>query len=101
MSANVGSWGNCGGDVLARSEPYLFDLGGVLAVFTPFELATNWPAITGRRRHAMVRPCTRPPAASHLTFMAAVEPAVAVENLVKVYNTTRAVDGISFALAPG
>ena len=33
--------------------------------------------------------------------MAAVEPAIAVENLVKVYNTTRAVDGISFALKPG
>ncbi len=33
--------------------------------------------------------------------MAAVEPAIAVENLVKVYNTTRAVDGISFALEPG
>src|ERR1043165_1235574 len=49
----------------------------------------------------MAGPCTRPSAASHLTFMAAVEPAVAVENLVKVYKTTRAVDGISFALAPG
>ncbi len=31
----------------------------------------------------------------------AEEPAVAVEELVKVYKTTRAVDGISFALAPG
>ena len=49
----------------------------------------------------MAGPCTRPPAASHLTFMAAVEPAIAVESLVKVYNTTRAVDGISFALKPG
>src|ERR1041385_3108549 len=49
----------------------------------------------------MAGPCTRPSAASHLTFMAAVEPAVAVENLVKVYKTTRAVDGIDFALAPG
>jgi ABC-2 type transport system ATP-binding protein len=29
------------------------------------------------------------------------KPAIAVEQLVKVYNTTRAVDGISFALAPG
>ena len=29
------------------------------------------------------------------------EPAIEVENLVKVYNTTRAVDGISFALACG
>jgi ABC-2 type transport system ATP-binding protein len=28
-------------------------------------------------------------------------PAVAVENLVKVYRATRAVDGISFSLAPG
>src|SRR4051794_24580932 len=46
-------------------------------------------------------PCARPPAASHLTFMAAVEPSVAVDHLVKLYNTTRAVDGISFALAPG
>src|SRR5436305_6323583 len=46
-------------------------------------------------------PCTRPHAASHLTFMAAIEPAIAVEKLVKVYNTTRAVDGISFALEPG
>jgi ABC-2 type transport system ATP-binding protein len=33
--------------------------------------------------------------------MAAVEPAIAVENLIKVYNATRAVDGISFALEPG
>ena len=57
------------------------------------------PRAFGRRTRA--GPCTRPPAASHLTFMAAVEPAVAVENLVKVYNTTRAVDGISFALEPG
>jgi ABC-2 type transport system ATP-binding protein len=30
-----------------------------------------------------------------------VEPAIAVDQLVKVYNSTRAVDGISFALAPG
>jgi ABC-2 type transport system ATP-binding protein len=29
------------------------------------------------------------------------EPAIAVDQLVKVYKTTRAVDGISFALAPG
>src|SRR5437867_978148 len=29
------------------------------------------------------------------------EPAIEVERLVKVYGTTRAVDGISFALAPG
>src|ERR1041385_4983185 len=49
----------------------------------------------------MAGPCTRPSAASHLTFMAAVEPAVAVENLVKVYKTPRARDGIDFALAPG
>ncbi len=33
--------------------------------------------------------------------MAAVQPAIAVEKLVKVYKTTRAVDGISFALQPG
>ena len=33
--------------------------------------------------------------------MIAVQPAIAVEDLVKVYKTTRAVDGISFALAPG
>jgi ABC-2 type transport system ATP-binding protein len=30
-----------------------------------------------------------------------VAPAIAVDELVKVYKTTRAVDGISFALAPG
>jgi len=30
-----------------------------------------------------------------------VEPAIAVDQLVKVYGATRAVDGISFALAPG
>jgi ABC-2 type transport system ATP-binding protein len=30
-----------------------------------------------------------------------VQAAIEVEHLVKVYNTTRAVDGISFALAPG
>src|SRR5215510_178158 len=31
----------------------------------------------------------------------AAEPAIAVDQLVKVYKTTRAVDGISFAIAPG
>ena len=31
----------------------------------------------------------------------AVEPAIAVDQLVKVYKTTRAVDGISFGLEPG
>jgi len=30
-----------------------------------------------------------------------VEPAIAVDQLVKVYGAIRAVDGISFALAPG
>src|SRR5438876_1507240 len=30
-----------------------------------------------------------------------VEPTIAVDQLVKVYKTTRAVDGISFALPPG
>ena len=29
------------------------------------------------------------------------QPAIAVDQLVKIYRTTRAVDGISFALAPG
>ena len=33
--------------------------------------------------------------------MSAAEPAITVDQLVKVYNTTRAVDGISFALAQG
>ena len=33
--------------------------------------------------------------------MSAAEPAIAVDQLVKVYSTTRAVDGISFALAQG
>jgi ABC-2 type transport system ATP-binding protein len=33
--------------------------------------------------------------------MSAATPAIAVEHLVKVYKTTRAVDGISFALEPG
>jgi ABC-2 type transport system ATP-binding protein len=32
---------------------------------------------------------------------APAEPVIAVDRLVKVYRTTRAVDGISFALAPG
>src|SRR3979411_1165852 len=31
----------------------------------------------------------------------ATEPAIAVDQLVKVYKATRAVDGISFALEPG
>ena len=31
----------------------------------------------------------------------AAEPAIAVDQLVKVYKTTRAVDGISFAIEPG
>ncbi|MEA2990228.1 MAG: type transport system ATP-binding protein [Alphaproteobacteria bacterium] len=33
--------------------------------------------------------------------MAAIPPAIAVDQLVKTYGTTRAVDGISFALEPG
>src|SRR4030095_1409412 len=33
--------------------------------------------------------------------MAAAEPAIAVDQLVKVYKTTRAVDGITFALEKG
>jgi ABC-2 type transport system ATP-binding protein len=35
------------------------------------------------------------------TKMPPAEPAIAVDHLVKVYGTTRAVDGISFALAAG
>jgi ABC-2 type transport system ATP-binding protein len=36
-----------------------------------------------------------------LDIVSAPGPAIAVEDLVKVYKTTRAVDGISFALTPG
>jgi len=46
------------------------------------------------------RACVRQAAASHLTGMKQ-ESAIAVERLVKVYKTTRAVDGISFALESG
>jgi ABC-2 type transport system ATP-binding protein len=37
----------------------------------------------------------------HSSGILPVEPAIAVDQLVKVYGATRAVDGISFALAPG
>jgi ABC-2 type transport system ATP-binding protein len=37
----------------------------------------------------------------HPSGIVPVEPAIAVDQLVKVYGATRAVDGISFALAPG
>src|SRR5262249_22652139 len=50
------------------------------------------------------RACVAPSRASHLPGMSQ-EPAIAVDQLVKVYTsggrTTRAVDGISFALEPG
>jgi ABC-type glutathione transport system ATPase component len=53
------------------------------------------PLAKGRARNA----------ASHLRDHAAAdpcpEPAIAVDRLVKVYKTTRAVDGISFALERG
>jgi ABC-2 type transport system ATP-binding protein len=37
----------------------------------------------------------------HPSDIVPAEPAIAVDQLVKLYKTTRAVDGISFALAPG
>src|SRR5262245_47684523 len=52
-------------------------------------------------------PCLVRGAAPHLRFrpgdlmLKTVGPAIAVDQLVKVYKTTRAVDGISFALEPG
>src|SRR4051794_14258717 len=49
-------------------------------------------------------PCAMPARASHVPGMPqelAQQPAIAVDRLVKVYKTTRAVDGISFALEPG
>src|SRR5258707_9833941 len=39
--------------------------------------------------------------ANRVYMPTAAEPAIAVDQLVKVYKTTRAVDGISFALEPG
>src|SRR4051794_33270383 len=39
--------------------------------------------------------------ADRVSMTQAAEPAIAVDQLVKVYRTTRAVDGISFALEPG
>jgi ABC-2 type transport system ATP-binding protein len=39
--------------------------------------------------------------ANRVHMPTAAEPAIAVDQLVKVYKTTRAVDGISFALEPG
>jgi ABC-2 type transport system ATP-binding protein len=39
--------------------------------------------------------------ADRVPMTQAAEPAIAVDQLVKVYRTTRAVDGISFALEPG
>jgi ABC-2 type transport system ATP-binding protein len=59
------------------------------------------------RRIGARAPCLVRGAAPHLRFRAGdrmlktVEPAIAVDQLVKVYKTTRAVDGISFALKPG
>src|SRR5262245_10801052 len=46
------------------------------------------------------RACVQHPLASHLRGMPEA-PAIAVDRLVKVYKTTRAVDGISFALERG
>src|SRR5258707_256250 len=39
--------------------------------------------------------------ANRVYMPTAAEPAIAVDQLVKVYKTTRAVDGISFGLEPG
>jgi len=39
--------------------------------------------------------------ANRVHMPTAAEPAIAVDQLVKVYKTTRAVDGISFAIEPG
>src|ERR1700754_4015485 len=70
------------------------------------------PGRAGTKRAARplppASPCIAPPRASHLRSMphepaqkTASEPAIAVDQLVKVYKTTRAVDGISFSLAQG
>ena len=39
--------------------------------------------------------------ANRVSMLKAAEPAIAIDQLVKVYKTTHAVDGISFALEPG
>ena len=55
-------------------------------------------------RATMRQGLARGAAARHICAMLAptsAEPPVAVERLVKVYKTVTAVDGISFALAPG
>ena len=52
-------------------------------------------------RACSVTCCRAPIAAAGAPIRYRAEPAIAVDQLVKVYKTTRAVDGISFALEPG
>src|SRR5262245_43863006 len=54
-----------------------------------------------RRGPCLVRPAGPHVALAISDMSQAVEPAIAVDQLVKVYKTTRAVDGISFALERG
>src|SRR5437588_1975743 len=74
----------------------------------PFAARAQLPTSAfGARAVCPDPPCLVRGAAPHLRFRAgdlmlkAVEPAIAVDQLVKVYKTTRAVDGISFALESG
>jgi len=74
----------------------------------PFAARAQLPTSAfGARAVCSDTPCLVRGAAPHLRFRAgdlmlnAVEPAIAVDQLVKVYKTTRAVDGISFALERG
>src|SRR5499433_3273786 len=63
-------------------------------------LAARWPDSAGEIACPADRACVQQPLASHLRGMPEAL-AIAVDRLVKVYKTTRAVDGISFALEKG
>jgi ABC-2 type transport system ATP-binding protein len=77
------------------------------------EMGQAWGARLGAQglghgARGLQRACAAARAGSHLARLprslsgtVTPEPVIAVDQLVKVYGTTRAVDGISFALAPG
>src|SRR5258705_7724863 len=52
-------------------------------------------------RHSSWQDLASRPGRRHMSGIMAAQPTVAVDQLVKVYKTTRAVDGISFALEKG
>src|SRR5262245_8989563 len=81
------------------------DMGVSLSVRTRHSTVVLCPAarrpdLAGEIAWPADRACVWQPVASHLRGMPEA-PAIAVDRLVKLYKTTRAVDGISFALERG